>query len=62
MGFNTKDYDLSRCSMCGEEIVGTLSELIELPMCNRLKCFKRAFPDDYEDLVRDINESKNKVH
>ena len=51
-----KDMEITKCRMCGEEVVVTLAEACEFPMCYKVNCFKRAFPDDYQELIEEIEE------
>ncbi len=53
-----KDMEITKCRMCGEEVVVTLAEACEFPMCYRVNCFKRAFPDDYQELIEEYKKNK----
>ena len=58
---DVNDLDITQCKCCGEEIVINIGDL-DYPICCRLKCFKFAFPDDYEQLMKDIKESSTPEH
>lgn len=49
------DLDITNCRQCGEEIVIMIGDL-EHPICQRVNCFKSAFPDDWEQLQEELKE------
>ena len=50
------DLDITKCRICGEDIVIGMEDL-DFPMCMRLECFKQAFPDDYEELMKEVENA-----
>ena len=53
----TTDLDITKCRICGKDIVIGMEDL-DFPMCMRLECFRQAFPDDYKELMKEIEEIK----
>ena len=45
------EYNIVHCRICGEPVVVSDMDALELPICSRLQCFAVAFPDDYKELM-----------
>jgi hypothetical protein len=58
---DVEEYDISYCSVCGDEVVVLLAEIGEGVVCNKTSCVQEFNPEFYANLLENIRKVQEEM-